>query len=83
MTTRQMNTFEAFIHDDRYTVPTLHLVSAVDEGAARDAADALLRASPHHLGVELCRNGEQIAALGVCVDRWPSDTPPERLRLSE
>lgn len=64
-----MSTFEAFIHDDRYTVPTLHLVSAFDEAGARDAADALLRASAHHLGVELCRNGEQIVQLGACEDR--------------
>ena len=78
MTNRQMNTFEAFIHDDRYTVPTLHLVSAEDEAAARGAADALLRASPHHLGVELCRNGEQIAALGVCAERRLSDPAGDR-----
>lgn len=64
-----MNTFEAFIHDDRYTVPTLHLVSAMSEASAREAADALLRASAHHVGVELCRNGEQIVQLGACVDR--------------
>lgn len=77
MTNRQMITFEAFIHDDRYTVPTLHLVSAEDEAGARSAADALLRASPHHLGVELCRNGEQIAALGVCAERRPSEVSPD------
>lgn len=69
MNPTEMSTFEAFIHDDRYTVPTLHLVSAMDEASARDAADALLRASTHHLGVELCRNGEQIVTLGACVDR--------------
>jgi hypothetical protein len=69
METSEMTTFEAFVHDDRYTVPTLHLVSATDEATARGLADELLRASPHHLGVELCRNGEQLAALGVCAVR--------------
>ena len=65
----EVSTFEAFIHDDRYSVPTLHLVSAMDEAAAREAADELLRASAHHVGVELCRNGERIAQLGACADR--------------
>lgn len=69
-----MTTFEAFVHDDRYTVPTLHLVSASDEESARSLADELLRASPHHVGVELCRNGEQLAALGVCAVRRRGDT---------
>lgn len=70
-----MTTFEAFVHDDRYTVPTLHLVSAADEASARSLADELLRASPHHLGVELCHNGEQLAAIGVCAVRRRGDTP--------
>lgn len=64
-----MTAFEVFVHDDRYSVPTLHLISASDDFDAREAADALLRASPHHLGVELWRGGDQIAALGVCSNR--------------
>jgi hypothetical protein len=69
MDTGDMSTFEAFVHDDRYSVPTLHLVSAADEATARAVADDLLRASPHHLGVELCHNGEQLVALGACPGR--------------
>jgi hypothetical protein len=64
-----MTAFEVFVHDDRYSVPTLHLISAADDGDARGTADALLRASPHHLGVELWRDGEQVAALGACAER--------------
>ncbi|HEX3700729.1 MAG TPA: hypothetical protein VHV27_08660 [Phenylobacterium sp.] len=75
-----MNTFEAFVHDDRYTVPTLHLLSAKDDVEARTIADALLRASPHHLGVELCRNGEQIGILGACPARRPTGKAEVRPR---
>lgn len=64
-----MTAFEVFVHDDRYSVPTLQLISADDDFEAREAAKALLRASPHHLGVELWRGGDQIAALGACGER--------------
>jgi hypothetical protein len=67
-----MTAFEVFVHDDRYSVPTLHLISAADDRDARETADALLRASPHHLGVELWRDGDQIAALGACAARQRS-----------
>lgn len=67
-----MITFELFVHDDRYSVPTLHLVSVADEALARAAAEALLEASRHHLGVELWGGGEQLAALGVCAERRPT-----------
>lgn len=74
-----MNGYEVFVHDDRYSVPTLHLISAADLGDARRAADALLCASPHHLGVELWSGGEQILALGVCAQR----TRTAALRVAE
>jgi hypothetical protein len=64
-----MTAFELFVHDDRYSVPTLHLISAADDFDAREAADAMLRASPHHLGVELWRGGDQIVAIGACGER--------------
>lgn len=77
-----MNGYEVFVHDDRYTVPTLHLISAPDDIDARLAADALLRASAHHVGVELCHRGEQILTLGLCAARTHSDeTPAPLLRL--
>jgi hypothetical protein len=75
-----MTAFEVFVHDDRYSVPTLHLIAAADELHAQETADALLRASPHHLGVELWREGDQIAALGACAERRRSAGGPN-LRL--
>lgn len=60
--------FEVFIDDDRYSVPTLKLVSAVDEAAAWSLAESLLSASPHHLGVELCHGGVRLLGLGSYAD---------------
>ena len=64
-----MKTFEIFVHDDRYSVPTLHLVSADEFSMAEAAAEALLRANAHHRGVELCHDGEQLLVLGDCAER--------------
>ena len=66
---REMMTFELFVHDDRYSVPTLHLLSLAGAAVARTAAEALLDSSPHYLGVELCHDGEQILTLGLCPER--------------
>jgi hypothetical protein len=77
MELRLMITFQIFVHDDRYSVPTLHLVSVGDEIAARAAAGALLHASPHHRGVELWQGEEQIEALGACVERRRTERGPE------
>jgi hypothetical protein len=77
-----MITFELFVHDDRYSVPTLHLVSCAGETAARIAAEALLGASPHHLGVEVCCADEQILSLGACAERRRTRLEPDAMRLA-
>jgi hypothetical protein len=61
-TTRPM--FEIYVDDDRYAVPTLHLVSANDESAARHVVDLLLSENPHHLGAELYFEGRLICGVG-------------------
>jgi hypothetical protein len=48
-----MNTFEFFIEDDRYTVPSLELVQARSADRARQLAAERLHASLHHLSVEV------------------------------
>jgi hypothetical protein len=48
-------TYEVFVEDSRYAVPTLHLIQAADEAAARLQAQRLLAESRHHLAVELRR----------------------------
>ena len=59
-----MPDFEVFIDDDRYSVPSLYLITAQGEARARARAEELLHASDHHQGVELRQNGERIFALG-------------------
>lgn len=56
-----MRAFELFIEDDRYTVPTLDIVTAHDAARALALAKERLEASPHHLGVEICE-GERVLA---------------------
>jgi hypothetical protein len=59
-----MPDFEIFIDDDRYSVPSLYLITAIGEARARAKAEEILRASDHHRGVELRQDGERIFALG-------------------
>ena len=57
-------TFEIFVDDRRYAVPTLHLVSAEDEAAARQIAEQMVSESDHHVGAELCYEGRLLVSLG-------------------
>ena len=59
-----MADFEVYVDDDRYSVPTLYLIAATSEQAARAEAQAMLDASDHHQGVELLHDGERLYALG-------------------
>jgi hypothetical protein len=51
--------FEIYIDDERYTVPTLHLIAAPDHARAIEMANHLLEESAHHRGVEV-RSGEAV-----------------------
>jgi hypothetical protein len=59
-----MADFQVYIDDDRYTVPSLYLITASSEAHARVMAAELLEASEHHQGVELWLGGEAVFALG-------------------
>jgi hypothetical protein len=69
---------EIFIDDDRYSVPTLKLVSAVDRAEAIRLAESLLAASEHHLGVELCRDGRRLMGLGSYARNVRRPSQPNR-----
>jgi hypothetical protein len=56
--------FEIYVDDDRYSVPTLYLITAANEARARALAAKALHDSKHHQGVELLRNGKRLFALG-------------------
>ena len=67
--TQSPETFEIYVDDDRYAVPTLHLVTAATETHAREVAERLLRESAHHLGAELRLQGERLIGLGSFATR--------------
>ena len=56
-----VKTYTLFIHDDRYSVPSLDAVGAVDDEAARAAALARMGASPHYYAVEVWDGDRRIA----------------------
>lgn len=57
--------FEIYVDDSRYAVPTLHLMPAPDEASARQIVERILSESTHHVGAELCYDGELLAAVGT------------------
>ena len=62
-------TFEIYLDDARYLVPTLKLIAAPDEDGAIKIAQLLLEESGHHRGVEICQGGQRITGLGTYADR--------------
>lgn len=55
-----MRTFSFFIHDRRYSVPTLRLVLTSDEERARELAQRELMASEHHYCVDVDEDGRPL-----------------------
>jgi hypothetical protein len=64
-----LHTFEFYLDDDRYAVPTLKLVAADGENDALVVAWRLLDESVHHRGVEVCLDGERLTGLGSFATR--------------
>ena len=73
MTSQSPETFELYVDDDRYSVPTLHLIAALTAAQAREAAERILRESHHHLGAELRLAGERLDGLGSFATRVHPD----------
>lgn len=73
MTTQSPETFEIYVDDDRYSVPTLHLIAALTAAQAREAAERILRESDHHIGAELRLAGERLEGLGSFATRLHPD----------
>lgn len=55
--------YELYLDDDRYAVPTLHLIVTDDPASARRTAERLLCENSHHLGAELWGDGRRLARL--------------------
>jgi hypothetical protein len=58
-------TYEFYIEDERYSVPTLQLVTAQSHLEALQLALALLNDGPHHKGVEVCQGGFRLGGFGT------------------
>jgi hypothetical protein len=58
-----MRMFSFYIHDSRYSVPTLQWVDASDEVRARELAQARLDESMAHLSVEVLEDDRPLFAL--------------------
>jgi hypothetical protein len=59
-----MPDYQVYVDDDRYSVPSLYLITANSEARARAMAEELLTGSDHHQGVELRQDGERLYGLG-------------------
>jgi hypothetical protein len=68
---RVEHTFEVYIDDSRYSVPTLYLIAA-DEAGAIEAARRMVSDSSHHLGAELRLDGRRLIGFGsMAVEKDP------------
>lgn len=70
-------TFEIYVDDERYGVPTLHLIPAENELMALRIARHLLAECPHHVGVEICLAGQRLTGLGTYASRRAAADPSE------
>ncbi|MDP2260354.1 MAG: hypothetical protein Q8J89_11630 [Caulobacter sp.] len=58
-----LRTFSFYIHDRRYSVPTLQIVTVRDEGRARELAQQRLDEGEHHLAVEVVEGQDELFRL--------------------
>lgn len=79
-----MRNFAFLVDDDRYSVPTLTLVTTTDEVRAREIAQRILRDSAHHRGVEVCEDERRLFGIGSQADAVrPSSDSPLQARVGE
>jgi len=58
-----MRTFSFYIHDKRYSVPTLQIVTVRDEERARELAQQRLYEGEHYLAVEVVEGQDELFRL--------------------
>jgi hypothetical protein len=64
-----LRTFTVYIEDDRYSVPTLNVISLRDDVRAREWAEGAMQENPHYRGVEVCEDGERLFGVGSLAER--------------
>ena len=80
MTAVLQETYELYVEDDRYAVPTLLLISARSEAEAMETAWRVVAESIHHRGAELCLGGRRLAGIGSFAIRELPDVTRGRAR---
>ena len=60
-----MPTFLLYIEDNRYSIPTLRIVTALHAGRVRELAEELMKDNEHHLGVEVFEDDKRLFGLGA------------------
>ena len=60
-----MQSYELYIEDDRYSVPTLLFVEAATKGRAKAIATTHLLSSPHHRSVSVYLENEYLFTVGA------------------
>ena len=58
-----MKTYTLYVHDGRYTVPTLLTVEMGDDERVRAFAEQYLERSPHYRSVEIWDDERQVGEL--------------------
>ena len=76
-----MPLFEIFVEDDRYVVPTLHLLTVDDEAEVRAFAEQLLFESVHHRAVEALQGGVHLFTVDAAA-LYQADLQPEDLDVA-
>lgn len=66
--------FEVYVHDDRYSVPTLHLPETGEKSAVVQWTVRYLGESHHHVWAEIWRDNACVARLGTV--REPTSPGP-------
>ncbi len=72
-----MQSFQLFVEDDRYVVPTLVLIEVESVEGARARADDLLSQSAHHLSVDVCQDGKSLFLMPA--PRTPTPSSADRV----
>jgi hypothetical protein len=67
-----LNIYVLYIHDDRYTVPTVDSLKAVDDESAKRALRQRLQTSPHYFAVALWHDDRFVERIEKCPG---GDTP--------
>jgi hypothetical protein len=67
-----LRTFSFYIHDQRYSVPTLQIVTVRDEERARELAQQRLAEGEHHLAIEVVEDQVELFRLERQGARRPS-----------